>query len=322
MIRVVINRVGQALAVLLMVTLIAFVMFRYTGDPVSAMVREDASQEEKLKLRESLGLNDPVVVQYGHFLTRLAQGNLGISYRNQRPVFDLLAERFPATTELVLFATVFALGIGIPAGVFCAIYNNTSTAQAVQLLSLLGMSIPAFVTGIVSIIVFSVHLGWLPSFGRGETVNLGGWTTGFLTTSGLKALILPAISLAVYQLTLIVRLVRAEMIDVLTTDYIRFARARGLSKSYIHFKLALRNALLPAITITGLQVGSLIAFAIVTETVFQWPGMGLLFIQAVTFSDVPVMAAYLLLVGVIFVVINMIVDMLYVAVDPRLRKKA
>jgi peptide/nickel transport system permease protein len=322
MLQVLVSRAGQTLAVLLAISAMAFVTFRYVGDPVSLMVREDASPAEKQQLRERLGLDQPIYVQYGRFIARVTQGDLGISYRNQRPVSEMLVERFPATFELVLVATVMALGIGIPLGVYCALHPSGVLSRVFQLLSLLGMSIPAFVVGIVLIMIFSVHFKVLPSFGRGATVQIGWWSTGFLTPSGWRSLILPAISLALYQLTLIMRLVKSEMTDVLMTDYIRYARARGLPARYIHFKLALRNALMPAITVTGLQVGSLIAFAIVTETVFQWPGMGLLFIQAVTNVDLSVMAAYLLLVGVIFVIINIVVDILYVIVDPRLRQTA
>jgi peptide/nickel transport system permease protein len=297
-------------------------MFRYVGDPVATMSRENASVEEKAELRRSLGLDQPLVVQYGRFLTRTLSGDLGISYRNQRPVTELIAERLPATLELVIVATILSLALGIPLGVLCALKPDGIAARLVQALSLVGISTPTFVTGIVLILVFAVSLGWMPSFGRGQVVDLGWWSTGFLTISGLKSLLLPGITLALYQLTLIMRLVRAEMIDVLSSDYIRFAKARGLPTRYIHFRLALRNALMPVITVTGLQIGSLIAFAIVTETVFQWPGMGLLFIQAVSFVDIPVMAAYLLFVGLLFVLINTVVDILYAVVDPRLRARS
>jgi peptide/nickel transport system permease protein len=278
--------------------------------------------EEKAELRRSLGLDQPLAVQYGRFLTRTLSGDLGISYRNQRPVTELIAERLPATLELVIVATILSLALGIPLGVLCALKPDGIAARLVQALSLVGISTPTFVTGIVLILVFAVSLGWMPSFGRGQVVDLGWWSTGFLTVSGWKSLILPGITLALYQLTLIMRLVRAEMIDVLSSDYIRFAKARGLPTRYIHFRLALRNALMPVITVTGLQIGSLIAFAIVTETVFQWPGMGLLFIQAVSFVDIPVMAAYLLFVGLLFVFINTVVDILYAVVDPRLRARS
>ncbi|QRM31589.1 ABC transporter permease [Microvirga sp. VF16] len=322
MFKVLLSRLGQAALVMLVVSAVSFVMFRYVGDPVATMSRENASVEEKAELRRSLGLDQPLVVQYGRFLSRTLSGDLGISYRNQRPVTELIAERLPATLELVIVATILSLALGIPLGVLCALKPNGVAARLVQALSLIGISTPTFVTGIVLILVFAVSLGWLPSFGRGQVINLGWWSTGFLTVSGLKSLLLPGITLALYQLTLIMRLVRAEMIDVLSSDYIRFAKARGLPTRYIHFRLALRNALMPVITVTGLQIGSLIAFAIVTETVFQWPGMGLLFIQAVSFVDIPVMAAYLLFVGLLFVLINTVVDILYAVVDPRLRTRS
>ena len=322
MLPLLIARLGQAVLVMLAVSAVSFGMFRFVGDPVSALSRENATVEEKQELREALGLERPVLVQYASFLGRIVQGNFGISFRNQRPVAALIAERLPATLELVLVATILSLALGIPLGVLCALKPEGIAARLVQAVSLIGISTPTFVTGIVLILTFAVTLGLLPSFGRGETVQIGPWSTGLLTASGLKALILPSITLALYQLTLIMRLVRSELIDVLSSDYIRFARARGLSARHIHFTLALRNALMPVITVTGLQIGSLIAFAIVTETVFQWPGMGLLFIQAVSFSDVPVMAAYLLFVGLLFVLINTAVDLLYALVDPRLRVRS
>jgi peptide/nickel transport system permease protein len=322
MVKVLLSRLGQAALVMLVVSAVSFVMFRFVGDPVATMSRENATVEEKTELRRTLGLDQPVVVQYGRFLGHTLTGDLGISYRNQRPVTELIAERLPATLELVIVATILSLSLGIPLGVLCALNPNGMAARLVQALSLIGISTPTFVTGIVLILVFAVSLGWLPSFGRGQVIDLGWWSTGFLTWSGLKSLILPGITLALYQLTLIMRLVRAEMIDVLSSDYIRFAKARGLPPRYIHFRLALRNALMPVITVTGLQIGSLVAFAIVTETVFQWPGMGLLFIQAVSFADIPVMAAYLLFVGLLFVLINTVVDILYAVVDPRLRARS
>jgi len=322
MARVILYRLFQALLVMLAVTAIAFTMFRFVGDPVASMSREEASLMEREELRARLGLDQPVIVQYGRFLVRIASGDLGVSYRNQRPVVDLLLERLPATMELVIVATLLSLILGIPLGVVCALRPNGLLSRVIQSSSLVGISTPTFVTGIVLILIFSVTFRLLPSFGRGTTVDLGFWNTGFLTVSGLKALLLPSITLALYSLTLIMRLVRSEMIDVLSTDYIRYARARGLPANYIHYKLALRNALMPVITVTGLQIGSLIAFAIVTETVFQWPGLGLLFIQAVSFVDIPVMTAYLLFVGGMFVLINTIVDVLYAVVDPRLRVRS
>ena len=317
--RLLLARLSQAVLVMLAVTALAFAMFRFVGDPVQVLSREEASVAERAELATRLGLDDPVWLQYARFVGRVAQGDLGISYRNQREVAELIAERAPATLELVLVATLLSLALGIPAGVLCALRPDAALSRLVQAVSLVGISVPTFVTGTVLILVFAVQLRLLPSFGRGETVDLGWWTTGFLTASGRVALLLPAITLALYSTTLIMRLVRSEMIDILSTDYIRFARARGLPDRRIHFRLALKNALMPVITVTGLQVGSLIAFAIVTETVFQWPGLGLLFMQAIIFVDIPVMTAYLLLVAAVFVVINVLVDLAYVLVDPRLR---
>ena len=319
MLAFIVRRIFQAFAVMLAVALIAFIMFRYLGDPVDSLSLEDATAEDRMELRQELGLDKPFIVQFGVFVYNAAHGNFGSSYRNRRPVKALLAERLPATLELVLVAATLALVIGVPFGVYTALNPRGATSQFLQMASLVGISLPTFVTGILLILVFSVYLNWLPSFGRGDTVDLGWWTTGFLTVSGLKALILPSIMLGLFQMTLLMRLVRSEMMEVLRTDYIKFARARGLTDRAVNFGHALKNTMIPVITIFGLQLGGLIAFAIITETVFQWPGMGFLFIQAVNFIDVPVMAAYLVLVSLIFVVINTSVDLLYAFIDPRLR---
>jgi peptide/nickel transport system permease protein len=313
------NRLFQAVLVMLAVALIAFAMFRYVGDPVAAMVGQDTTTEQRLKLRQDLGLDDPFLVQYARFVGNAAQGDFGISYRHRRPVSELLAERLPATLELSLVSAVMALALGIPMGIYTALRRRGIVSKAFMAVSLAGISLPTFLIGILLILVFSVQLRWLPSFGRGDVVNIGGWTTGFLTRSGWAALILPAITLALFQMTLIMRLVRAEMLEVLRADFIKFARARGLPERLINFRHALKNTLVPVITITGLQLGSIIAFAIITETVFQWPGRGLLFIQAISMVDIPVMAAYLLLIAFVFVLINLVVDLLYLVVDPRLR---
>ncbi len=319
MLAFILRRIFQSFAVMLTVALIAFVMFRYLGDPVDSLSLEDATVQDRLELRQQLGLDDPFIVQFGRFVVNATQGDFGTSYRNRRPVKALLAERLPATLELVLVAATLALVVGVPLGVYTALNPRGASSQFLQMASLIGISLPTFVTGILLILVFSVYLNWLPSFGRGDTVDLGWWTTGFLTTSGLKALILPSIMLGLFQMTLLMRLVRSEMMEVLRTDYIKFARARGLTDRAVNFGHALKNTMIPVITIFGLQLGGLIAFAIITETVFQWPGMGFLFIQAVNFIDVPVMAAYLVLVSLIFVVINTSVDLLYAFIDPRLR---
>jgi peptide/nickel transport system permease protein len=315
----ILRRILQSIAVLAAVAFVAFALFTYTGDPVTSMVGQDATQEDRARLRADLGLDQPFYVQFARFVGRAVQGDFGLSLRQGRPVSTLLKERLPATLELAFTAAVLALALGIPAGVYTALRRNSWLSHILLAVSLIGVSLPTFLIGILLILVFAVILGWLPSFGRGDTIALGWWTTGFLTKSGLKALILPSITLMLFQMTLIMRLVRAEMLEVLRTDYIKFARARGLTDRSIHFGHALKNTLVPVITITGLQLGAIIAFAIITETVFQWPGMGLLFIQAVGFADVPVMAAYLCFIGLVFVLINLVVDLLYYAVDPRLR---
>jgi peptide/nickel transport system permease protein len=309
----------QSVAVMAVVAFIAFGLFNFTGDPVSFMVGQDATVEERMRLRTELGLDQPSYVQFGRFVGNVAQGEFGISLRQGRSVSALLKERLPATLELSMVAALLALVVGIPLGVYTALKRDTVLAHVLLAASLVGVSLPTFLIGILLILIFAVILGWLPSFGRGDTVAVGWWTTGLLTRSGLKALILPSITLSLFQMTLIMRLVRSEMLEVLRTDYIKFARARGLTDRAIHFGHALKNTLVPVITITGLQLGAIIAFAIITETVFQWPGMGLLFIQAVNFSDIPVMAAYLCFIALVFVLLNLIVDLLYYAVDPRLR---
>lgn len=315
----ILRRLIQAVIVMVAVAFVAFLLFQYVGDPVVFLLGQDATAEQIRELRADLGLDKPFFVQFWHFLVNAAQGEFGISLRQGTSVSRLIAERFPATLELALIAAVMALAIGIPMGVYAALRRGSFLSQVFMMVSLLGVSLPTFLIGILLILVFAVTLGWFPSFGRGEVVKLGWWSTGLLTAKGWHHITMPAVTLAIFQLTLIMRLVRAEMLEVLRTDYIKFARARGLSDRAVHFGHALKNTLVPVMTITGLQLGGLIAFAIITETVFQWPGMGLLFIQAVTFADIPVMAAYLCLIALIFVVINLIVDLLYFAVDPRLR---
>ena len=319
MLAFVIRRLLQSVLVMLAVGFIAFSLFNFTGDPVALMLPPEATQADREEVRKSLGLDEPSYVQFAVFVKNAVQGNFGISLRLGRPVSQLLVERLPATLELAMTAAVLGLLIGIPMGILTALKRDSWLSKLFLTGSLIGVSLPNFLIGIFLILIFAVWLGWLPSFGRGDVTQIGYWSTGFLTKSGLRALVLPAITLGFYPVTLIMRLVRAEMLEVLRTDYIKFARARGLTNNAVHFGHALKNTLVPVITITGLQLGGLIAFAIITETVFQWPGMGLLFIQAVQFADIPVMAAYLCLIGFIFVSINLMVDMLYYVVDPRLR---
>ncbi|NYT75756.1 ABC transporter permease [Alcaligenaceae bacterium] len=313
------HRLLQSVFVMLAVGLIAFSMFRYVGDPISNMVGQDTTMEQRVQLREQLGLNDPFLVQYVRFIKNAAQGDFGISYRQRRPVSEMIRSRMPATLELSFVSAMMALFLGIPMGVYTALRRNGVLSRSFMTLSLIGISLPTFLIGILMILLFGVILRWLPSFGRGEVVQIGWWSTGLLTKSGWQSLIMPAFTLALFQMTLIMRLVRAEMLEVLQTDFIKFARARGLPERMINFRHALKNTLVPVITITGLQLGAIIAFSIITETVFQWPGMGLLFIQSIGAVDIPVMSAYLLMIALFFVVINLIVDLLYFAVDPRLR---
>ncbi len=317
-----IRSVLQALMVMLAVAFIAFSMFRYVGDPVASIVGQDATLKDRQELADSLGLNDPMLLQFGRFIGNAAQGDFGISYRQGRPVAALLRERLPATIELAVISGAIALIFGLGLGIYTALRREGIAANIVMSLSLIGVSLPTFLIGIGLIYIFGVTLRWLPTFGRGETVAFGWWTTGLLTESGRKSLVLPVITLAFFQLTLIMRLVRSEMLEVMRADYIRFARARGLTDGSINFRHALKNTMIPVVTITGLQLGSIVAFALVTETVFNWPGLGALFVKSVEVVDIPVMGAYLMFVGMIFVIVNLIVDMLYFLIDPRLRTGA
>ncbi len=319
MIAFILRRLLGSIGVLIAVGLIAFAMFRYVGDPVNQMVGIETSAAEREALRHQLGLDQPAIVQAARFLIHAARFDFGVSYQFKQPVADLIGQRMPATLELALVASILALAAGVPMGVYAALRRDSALTRAFQALSLIGISLPTFLIGILLIYLFAVVLGWLPSFGRGDVVHIGWWTTGLLTVSGLKSLIMPAITLALFQMTLIMRLVRAEMLEVLRSDYIRFARARGLSEHAVHFRHALKNTLIPVITVVGLQLGSIVAFSIITETVFAWPGMGQLFLQSIQNADVPIMAAYLLLIATLFVVINLVVDLIYVVVDPRLR---
>ena len=314
-------RLIQSVLVMFVVAFVAFSLFNYVGDPVHNMVGQEASSEKREEIREKLGLNDPVHTQFLRFIGNAVKGEFGLSYQLKRPVSDLIAERLPATLELVFISALIAIVSGVVLGVYTGINRDGFLSNVILILSLFGVSLPTFVIGILFIYLFSVILGILPSFGRGEVVDLGFWNTGFLTLSGIKAIILPSITLSLFQMTYIIRLVRAEMMEILQTDYIKFARARGIEKNTINFKHALKNGLIPVITITGINIGTLVAFSIITETVFQWPGMGFLFINAVHFVDIPIMSAYLIMVAFIFVMINFIVDITYYIIDPRIRIK-
>ena len=315
------RRLLQSIFVMLMVSLIAFGLFRFVGDPVAQMVGQETSLEDQDRIRDQLGLNDRVSTQFFRFVVNLAKADFGYSYRTRQPVSEMILARLPATLELGFVSLMISLLIGIPAGIYTALKRGGALANALLIGTLVGISIPTFVIGIFLIYLFGVQLGWLPTFGRGDTVSIGWWKTSFLTLDGLKSLLLPAITLGIYQLTLTMRLVRAEMQDVLKTDFIKFATARGISYRSLHFNHAFRNTLVPVITIVGLQLGGIIAFSIVTESVFQWPGMGLLFLDSIRYVDIPVMSVYLVLIALMFVLINLVVDILYFVIDPRVRLK-
>jgi peptide/nickel transport system permease protein len=313
------RRLFQSLIVMLVVSAVSFSLFNLVGDPVNNMVGQDATLERRAEIREALGLNDSIVVQYTRFLGNAVQFEFGNSYRIKRPVDQLIMEKLPATLELVFVSALFAMGFGITAGVYTGIHRHSWLSRTLLSGSLVGVSLPTFIIGIGLIYLFAVHLRWLPSSGRSGTVDVGPWTTSLLSVDGWRAILLPAITLSLFQATMILRLVRAEMMEVMRTDFIKFARARGLTEKAINYGHALKNTLVPVITIIGLNIGNLIAFSVITETVFQWPGTGLMFIQAVDFVDIPIMSAYLCFVALLFVAINLIVDILYVAIDPRIR---
>ena len=315
------KRLLQAILVMIVVAFVSFSLFNFVGDPVISLTGEDSSIERQAEVREAIGLNDPVYIQFSRFLGNVIQGDFGISYQLKREVSDLISERMPATLELVFVSALLAIIVGVVLGVYTGIHRDSFVSNIILVVSLAGVSLPTFIIGIMLIYLFSVILGVLPSFGRGEVIDLGFWSTGFLTVSGLKALILPSVTLSLFQMTYVIRLVRAEMMEILQTDYIKFAKARGIKKNTINYKHALKNGLIPVITITGINIGTLIAFSIITETVFQWPGMGLLFINAVYFVDIPIMSAYMIMVAFIFVMINFIVDITYYFIDPRIRIK-
>ncbi len=319
MLAYILRRLGQSVLVMAVVSLISFSLFNFVGDPVNNMVGQEATREDRVRIRQELGLDDPIITQYVRFVGNAIRGDFGLSYRSKRPVDELIKERLPATLELVFVSAIIALVIGITAGIYTGIRRNGWLSKFILSSSLVGVSLPTFIIGIGLIYLFAVTLRWLPSSGRAGVVDIGWWRTSFLTVDGWRSIILPAITLSLFQLTMILRLVRSEMLEVMQTDYIKFARARGLSERAINFTHALKNTLVPVITIIGLNIGGLIAFSVITETVFQWPGTGLMFIQAVDFADVPIMAAYLCFVALVFVIVNLIVDLLYVFIDPRIR---
>jgi len=315
-----IRRSAQAVIVMLVISVIGFSIQDQLGDPLRELVGQSVSEAERDAMRDRMGLNDPFWVQYFRFLGNAVHGDLGNSYFFKKPALDVILAKFPATFELVIGATLIFVSISIPAGVYCAINPRSLLARAIMGGSIIGISVPIFLTAIFLIWIFAVELGWMPSYGRGETVTLPwGWPTGFLTRDGLAHLVLPSISLASIMLPLFVRLIRAEMMETLGTEYVRFAWAKGLTARRVWFVHAFRNTLLPVVTVGGMQIGTLIAYTILTETVFQWPGMGFLFLEAVNRVDTPLIIAYIIVVGLIFVVVNTIVDLVYTLINPMVK---
>ncbi len=315
----VVRRIIQAVIVMLIIGLVGFVIQHQIGDPVRDLVGERVTPAERAVIRDQLGLNDPFYIQYFRFIKKACQGDLGLSFFYKKPALEVIIAKAPATIELVIVTALILIVVSIPAGIYSAIYPKSWLSRIVMATSTIGVAMPVFLTAIALIYFFGVELNWLPSYGRGETVNIWGWESGFFTIDGLKHLILPSISLSTIMLPLFIRLVRAEMMEVLETEYIKFAWAKGLHRRRVWYLHAFKNTLLPVITVFGVQLGILFAFTILTETVFQWQGMGFMFLEAVERSDTSLLVAYLVLVGVIFVVVNTVVDIVYGLVNPMVR---
>jgi len=315
----ILRRIAQAIFVMLIISLIGFSIKSKIGDPVRDLVGERVTPAEREELREELGLNDPFLIQYFRFVKNAAHGDLGLSFFHKKPALNVIISKAPATLELVIATTFIIIFLSLPIGIFSAIYPRNWFSRFTMSFSTLGVSVPVFLTAILLIYLFSVELNWLPSYGRGETINIWGWETGFLTLDGLIHLFLPSISLASIMLPLFIRLIRSEMMEVLETEYIKFAWAKGLHQRRIWLIHAFKNTLLPVITVFGVQIGVMFAFTILTETVFQWQGMGFMFLEAVERSDISLLIAYLVVVGAIFVFINTVVDIIYGLVNPTVR---
>ena len=315
----IVRRIIQAIFVMLVISLVGFVIQQQIGDPVRDLVGERVTPAEREVIRDQLGLNDPFYTQYFRFVINACKGDLGMSFFYKKPALEVIVSKAPATIELVLVTALILIVVSIPAGIYAAIYPKSWFSRIVMAASTVGVAIPVFLTAIALIYLFAVELNWLPSYGRGETVNLWGWESGFFTWDGLKHLILPSASLSSIMLPLFIRLVRAEMMEVLETEYIKFAWAKGLHRQRVWYLHAFKNTLLPVITVFGVQLGILFAFTILTETVFNWHGMGYMFLEAVDRSDTSLLVAYLVVVGVIFVVVNTVVDIVYGFVNPMVR---
>lgn len=311
------KRVFQALVVMFVISLVAFSIQDNLGDPLREMVGQSVSEAQRQEMRDEMGLNDPFAVKYARFIKAAVHGDLGDSYFFKKPALDVILEKLPATLELVFGATLIIIFCSIPLGVYAAIHPKKALTKLIMGLSSIGISIPVFLTAILLMYVFSIELGWLPSYGRGDTASVFGlWDSGLITLDGLAHLVLPCIALASIMLPLFIRLVRSEMLEVLGSEYIKFCKAKGLPLNKIYYQHALKNTMLPVLTVGGVQIGTMVAYTILTETVFQWPGTGFLFLEAINRVDTPLITAYVIFVGLIFVVTNTIVDLLYGLVNP------
>lgn len=311
-----VKRFAQALVVMFVISIVAFSIQDNLGDPLRELVGQSVSEHERQALRDELGLNDPFITKYKRFIVGAIHGDLGESYFFKRPALDVIFEKLVATLELVFGASVLIMGLSIPLGVYSAIHPKSMFTKVIMAVSSIGISIPVFLTAIMLMYVFSIELQWLPSYGRGETVDLFGWNSGFFTKDGLAHLVLPCVSLASIMLPLFIRLVRSEMLEVLSSEYIKFAQAKGLELKNVYYRHALKNTMLPVLTVGGVQLGMMIAYTILTETVFQWPGTGNLFLEAINRVDTPLITAYVMFVGLVFVVTNTVVDLLYGVINP------
>jgi peptide/nickel transport system permease protein len=313
------KRLAQAIVVMFVISLVAFAIQNNLGDPLREMVGQGVSEAQRELLRNQLGLNDPFMIKYSRFLVHAMHGDWGTSFIFKKPALDIIMSKLVATLELVFAATFWIIVLSIPLGVYCAIRPRGLGSKLIMGISTIGISVPVFLTAILLMYVFSIELGWLPSYGRGETVNVFGWQSGLFTIDGLKHLLLPSIALSSIMLPLFIRLVRAEMLEALSAEYVKFAWAKGLDKNKVWFRHALKNTMLPLITVGGVQIGSMVAYTILTETVFQWPGTGFLFLEAITRVDTPLITAYVIFVGLVFVVTNTLVDLLYGVINPTVR---
>ncbi|WP_022942556.1 ABC transporter permease [Psychromonas hadalis] len=311
-----VQRLFQALIVMFVISLVAFAIQDSLGDPLREMVGQSVSEEERQVLRDELGLNDPYMTKYGRFIGNALQGDLGTSYFLKRPAVDIILDKLQATLELVFGAALIIIAVSIPLGVYSAIHPKSVWTKVILAISSIGISVPVFLTAIILMYIFSIELNWLPSYGRGDTVIILGWESGFFTKDGLLHLILPCVSLASIMLPLFIRLVRSEMLEALSSEYVKFAIAKGLPMNKVYYKHALKNTMLPLLTVGGVQIGTMVAYTILTETVFQWPGTGFLFLEAINRVDTPLITAYVIFVGLIFVVTNTIVDLLYGVINP------